>query len=185
MRADGRDRLPRERLVAAFGFVELRRKCSARSSASPSRSRSGGNAIGKHREPIHEVLAQLAVGHRLARIAVGGGDDAHPRAQLFLAADAGEAAGLQHAQQAHLHFRRHLGDLVQEQRAAFSALEAAAVHARGAGERTLFVAEELGLDQVAGNGAAIDRDERRPRHARCGRGSCARRLPFRCPIRLR
>ena len=81
----------------------------------------------KHREAIHQVFAQLAVLHRLPRIAIGGRDDAHARAQLFLAADARVAAGFEHAQQAHLHFRRHLGDFVEEQRAAFGALEAAAV----------------------------------------------------------
>ena len=82
----------------------------------------------EHREPIHQVLAQLAVADRLLRIAVGRGDDARvacassssPPTRVI-------AAGLQHAQQAHLHLRRHLGDLVEEQRAALGALEAAAV----------------------------------------------------------
>ncbi len=71
----------------------------------------------------------MAFLHRLPRIAIGRRDDAHAGAQFVLAADAREAAGLQDAQQAYLHFRRHLRHFVQEQRAAFGALEAAAMHA--------------------------------------------------------
>ena len=80
--------------------------------------------------------------------------------ELVVAADAHEAARLEHAQQVHLHVGRHLGDLVEEQRAAVGALEAAAVLPRRAGERALLVAEQLGLDQVRRDGAAVDGDER-------------------------
>jgi hypothetical protein len=80
-------------------------------------------------------------------------DHADARAKLLFAADAREASRLQHAQQAHLHLGRHLGDLVEEERAALGALEAAAVHARRPRERALLVAEELGFDEVARDGA--------------------------------
>ena len=115
-------------------------------------------------QSVHEVFAQLAFQHGLSRIAVAGGDDAHAGAQFLFTADAREATGFENAQQAHLHFRRHLDDFVQEQRAALGAFAAAAMHFRRAGERTLLVAEELRLDQVSGiapqltamNGALAD-----------------------------
>ena len=44
---------------------------------------------------------------------------------LFGAADAMEDAGLEHAQQLDLHLGRHLGDFVEEERAARGALEVA------------------------------------------------------------
>ena len=69
-------------------------------------------------------------------------------------------AGLQHAQQLDLQLQRHLGDLVEEQRAAVRALEEALVLAVGAGEAALLVAEQLALDQVRRDRAAVDRQER-------------------------
>ncbi len=48
-----------------------------------------------------------------------------------------------------------------------------------AGEAALQVAEELALHQLAGNGAAVDRDEGAPGAGRCG-GSGARPAPCRC-----
>ena len=56
---------------------------------------------------------------------MGGGDDAHIGADRLAAADGGELAFLQHAQQAGLRFRRHVADFVEEQRAAGGLLEAA------------------------------------------------------------
>ena len=46
--------------------------------------------------------------------------------QRRVAADAVVLAVREHAQQAHLQVRRHVADLVEEQRAAFGLLEAAA-----------------------------------------------------------
>jgi hypothetical protein len=54
----------------------------------------------------------------------------------------------------------HFGDFVQEQRAAFGLLEEAfAIHV-GAGEGAFDGAEELAFDQFAGQGGAVDLDER-------------------------
>ena len=97
------------------------------------------------------------------RVTVGCGDDADLRGQFLLAADARVAPGFQHPQQANLHFRRHLDDLVEKESPAGCALETTAVQADRVGEGTLLVAEELGLDQAVRNGAAIERQERRLR----------------------
>ena len=126
----------------------------------------------KDREPIHEILAQLSVAHRVPRIAIGRGDHAYLRSQLVLAADARVAARFQHAKQPNLHIGRHFADFIEEERSAGGALEAAAVHPNSARERALFIAEELRLDEVAGNGAAVHGQERDATRRRCLHGSC-------------
>jgi hypothetical protein len=64
----------------------------------------------------------------------------------------------EHAQQLYLHVGRHVADLVEEERAAMGVLEAAALLVDGAGERALFMAEQLGFEQIARDRAAIDGD---------------------------
>ena len=76
-------------------------------------------------------------------------------------ADRAHRAVLQHAQQLDLQRQRHVADLVEEQRAAVGRLEQADVRAGRAGEGALDVAEQLGLEQLLGNRAAVDGDERR------------------------
>ena len=98
-------------------------------------------------------------------------------------ADAHEGAGLEHAQQLDLQLERHLGDLVEEQRAAVGALEEALVLAVGAGEAALLVAEDLALDQVRRDRAAVDGEERAGCGAGSGRARSARRAPCRCRSR--
>ena len=54
----------------------------------------------------------------------------------------------------------HLGDFVEQQRAAVRFLELADAARDRAGERALLVAEQFGFEQVLGDRGAIDRDER-------------------------
>src|SRR5258705_10893660 len=75
-----------------------------------------------------------------------------------------EAPGLDRAQELHLAVGLHLADLVEEQRAAIGQLHETGLGADRARERTLLVAEELGLEHLARQGAAVDRHER-PRGA--------------------
>ena len=75
-------------------------------------------------------------------------------------ADALDFAGLQHAQQLRLQPDRHVGDLVEEQRALVCHLEAADAVVARVGERPLHVAEELALGDALGEAAGIHRDER-------------------------
>src|SRR6059036_1057136 len=73
----------------------------------------------EHVEPVEKVLAQLVGADGLRGHAVGGGDHAHVHLDLGLAAaDAPEAALLEHAQQLGLGVGVHLRDLVEEQGAA-------------------------------------------------------------------
>ena len=73
------------------------------------------------------------------------------------AAEALEAALLQHAQQLGLPHRRHVGDFVEEQRAAVGELDAPGLGAGGAGEGALLVAEHLRLEQRVGQRGAVER----------------------------
>ena len=55
--------------------------------------------------------------------------------------------------------RAHRADFVEEERAAVGLLEPPLARGHGAGEGAARVAEELGLEQGLGNGAAVERDE--------------------------
>ena len=76
-------------------------------------------------------------------------------------------AVLERAQQPRLQIQRQLADLVQEQRAALGALEGAGVLGVRAREGAPLVPEQLALDQVGRDRAAIEDDER-PAGARAG-----------------
>jgi hypothetical protein len=67
------------------------------------------------------------------------------RASRFVAraADARQHARFDHPQQIHLRRQRHLGDLVEKQRAAFGLLEKTRVCVQRAGERAALVSEKL------------------------------------------
>ena len=114
----------------------------------------------EHVEAVVEVLAELAVLDQLDHVAVGGGDQAEVDLHRPLGADGIDLALLQRAQQLDLRVERQLADLVEEQRAAVGLLELADAPVDGAGERALLVAEQDALDQVLGDGAAVDGDER-------------------------
>jgi hypothetical protein len=99
-------------------------------------------------------------------------------------ADAVELALLQHAQQAGLRLRRHVADLVEEQRAAVGLLEAAGARSVRAGEG----AASRGRTARSRSGRAesprmLMRDERPA--ARAGRSRAARAPPAPCRCRTR
>ena len=77
-----------------------------------------------------------------------------------LAADADDLAVLHDAQEPHLRGERELADFVEKQRAAVRLLEPALAARHRAGERSLLVAEELGIDQLRGDRAAVHAPER-------------------------
>ncbi len=77
-----------------------------------------------------------------------------------IAADRPVLALLEHAQQLGLEVGRHLANLVEQQRAPLRHLEQPFLVRLRAGEGPLLVAEQLRLDQVLGDGGAVDLDER-------------------------
>jgi hypothetical protein len=96
--------------------------------------------------------------HRLAQVAVGGGDDARRGHAALRLAHALILAVLQHAQQLRLHLQRQLADLVEEKRAVVRILEVAGLRRGGAGEGALGVAEERRLDQRRRERRAVERE---------------------------
>src|SRR5581483_3129090 len=74
-------------------------------------------------------------------------------------ADRVDLAVLKRAKQLDLHIGWQLADLVEKERSAMGLAELADVLFRRPGEGTFFVTEQNALDQIVGNGAAIDRDE--------------------------
>ena len=77
-------------------------------------------------------------------------------------------AVLEHAQQLGLHAEGHLADLVEEERPPAGQLEPPLLLPVGAGERAALVAEELALQQLLGQGGAVDGHQRAaPGRRRC------------------
>src|SRR5213079_1069266 len=108
-----------------------------------------------HRQPVIQVLAKrLRLDHGW-QVAVRGGDDPDADAHGPLPSDADHLSFLYNAEQAHLRRERELADLVQEQRPAVGLLEPALASRYGTRERALLVAEQLRVDQLRWNGAAV------------------------------
>src|SRR5262249_1342397 len=76
------------------------------------------------------------------------------------AANAGELALLQHAQQLRLEGERHVGDLVEEERPTGRGLELADPALDGTRERAALVSEQLALEELVRDGGAVERNER-------------------------
>ena len=96
-----------------------------------------------------------------------GRHDANLHAHGPLAPDPHHLAVLHHAQQSHLGGERELANLVEKERAAVGLLEPALPPGRRASEGALLVAEELRVDQLRRNGAAVDATERPVRNGDC------------------
>ena len=114
---------------------------------------------GKYVEAVVEIFAEPAGGDFRAQQPIGGRDHAHVERHGGGAADALDLPLLQHAQQLGLQRERHLGDLVEQQRAALGLFELAGMRGVRAGERALLVAKQHGFEHVLGDRRAIDRDE--------------------------
>src|SRR5262249_22974911 len=107
-----------------------------------------------------EVFAKTARGHVRAEVTVRGGDDADVDRARGVIADALVLAFLQDAEKLRLKIEREVTDLVEEDRSVRGELEASGPIARGARERAAYMPEELALEHLAGDGAAVHLDER-------------------------
>src|SRR5262249_13523023 len=111
------------------------------------------------REARIEILAEPAGGEARGEVLVGSGNDPDVDLDGVARADRPDFTFLEDAQQGDLRFLGELGDLVEEQRAAMGVAHQAVALLTGAGERAALVAEQLALDQVARQLAAVDRHE--------------------------
>ena len=88
----------------------------------------------------------MAAFDRLQRIAAAGGDHADVDGDVARAADARQRKAVpEHAQQEYLQTHRHLGDLVEEQRASLGLPEEARMDCSAPGESPVLVTEQLPL----------------------------------------
>ena len=115
---------------------------------------------GKDAQPVVEVLAERSLRNGLAQVAVGGRDDPGASPAWLVVPDALVGVLLQDAQQLHLEVEREVAHLVQEQGAARGGLEPPRPVAGRAGERAAHVAEQLALQELAGEGGGVHRHER-------------------------
>ena len=111
---------------------------------------------------------------------MGGADDPGVDRDRLAAADPLDHPLLQEAQQLDLERQRDVADLVEEQGAAMGELDLALGGLDRAGEGALLVAEQLGLEQVLGDGGAVDRDEAAAARGGSAGGRRARAVPCRC-----
>ena len=111
-------------------------------------------------EPIEQILSKPFLLDHLREILIGRGDDTNIDTDRPRRAEPLELAFLKHAQDLRLGHRGEVADLVEEQRAGVGQLEAPFLAAGGAGEGALLVAEQLGLQEILGQGGAVDGDER-------------------------
>src|SRR6185312_11921958 len=87
------------------------------------------------------------------------GNDADIHADWRLPAHSVELPFGQHAKETSLQRRRHVTNLIEEQRTAIGLLEAPATLSLGTGERALLVAEQLRFQQVSRNGGCVEGNE--------------------------
>src|SRR5215217_2477325 len=110
-------------------------------------------------EPVVEVLAEGVPLHLVLEHLVRGGDDTDVHRLAPVVADLVDDLLLERPQELHLELERHLANLAQEEGAADGRLELARLGGHRAREGALHVAEQLALQQVLGDGAAVDGDE--------------------------
>ncbi|MPM67283.1 hypothetical protein SDC9_114205 [bioreactor metagenome] len=120
----------------------------------------GGRVDGEDVETVIKVLSEALLLHHVLQAAMGGGDypDIHrhgkPPPDFF------NFPLLKHPQDFRLQRQGHVADFVQKDCAAVGQLEFAGVAAlERPGKGSLFVAEQLGFQQIVWNGRAVDADK--------------------------
>ena len=134
------------------------------------------------RQAMIEVLAEFARGDLRLDIATGRGNDAHIDRDLGRAADALEGLIDKHAQDLVLGLARHIGDFVDEQRAAvclFERADLARLRAVGFGP------EQLDFHMLGQHGSGVDDHEWPGRAVGARVDGARRRAPCRNPTSRR
>ena len=110
-------------------------------------------------QTIEEILAKQSGRHRLAQLAVAGGDDPHIQRNRLAAAQPLHLPLLQHPQQLGLQRQVHLGDLIEQQGTTLRLFKLARASLNRAGEGPLLVTEQRRLQHVLRDGGTVDGDE--------------------------
>jgi hypothetical protein len=115
---------------------------------------------GKHVEPKEKVLAEIARRHHGLEIAVSGRENPDVGGDRLIASDGEKCLLLDDLKHLDLQLQSHLSDFIQKEAASVGRHESALAFHDGAGEGSLFVAEELALEEILRQGSAVDLDER-------------------------
>ena len=109
-----------------------------------------------HVQAIEKVFPELFLSHLLFEVFVCCRHDADVGFERCGAAYPRVLALLKHAKDLALELERHVADFIQKKSSAIALLEPAGPLSDGAGERALFMAEELALEQLLRDRGAID-----------------------------
>ena len=111
-------------------------------------------------EAVKQVLAEGAVLDTLFQVLMGSRNHAHIGLDGPMTAHAVKVAVAQHPQQAGLQIKRHVANFIEEQGAAVGLFKATPAHGLCTGESAALVPEQLGLEQVLGDGRGVDGHKR-------------------------
>jgi hypothetical protein len=111
-------------------------------------------------EAVEEVFAEAALFGGGPEVDVAGGDEADVGAASARVAEATVLLLLDEAEEGDLIARGEGVDFVEEESSAFGFGDETVGSVAGSGEGSADVAEELVLDEVGGDGSAVDGDER-------------------------
>src|SRR3984957_2748321 len=112
-----------------------------------------------HVEAVEKIFAKISPGDFFFEIFVGGGDHADIDGGQFFAADRSEALFFERAQNLGLRLQAHVSDFVEKERTSAGLLEFTFFVGGCARERSFVVTEEFALDEIFGDGGAVDLDE--------------------------
>ena len=105
--------------------------------------------------PVEQVGPEQPLPHQGLQVLVGGGQEAEVHLPVVHLPQAAEALLLQGLEQLGLDLQVHVAQFVQEHGAPVGGLQQADLGVHGAGEGALLVAEQLGLQELAGEAAAV------------------------------
>ena len=120
----------------------------------------GGQAQANHIEAMVQIFAEHAVLDALLQVLMGRSNHAQVGLDRIVAAHAVKMTVAQYAQQAGLQVRRHVANFIKKQRSALGLFKAAPAHGLRASKCTAFVAEQLALQQIFGDGCSVDGNKR-------------------------
>src|SRR5581483_6198547 len=113
----------------------------------------------KHVQSVVKILPEKPGLDQVDEATVRRRDQAEVDADRPAGADRVDLAVLQRPEELDLDVRRQLADFVEKQRSAMRFAELADMLFRGAGKGALLVTKKNALDEIVGDGAAIDGDE--------------------------
>ena len=119
----------------------------------------GGEEDGDDVEAIKEIFAEISLFNFSREVTVGGGDDTDVYLDGPYAPHALKFGFLQSAEKLDLHGAGDLTDFIEKEGTTIGQLKSPRLGAHRAGEGALFVAEELTLHELFGDGCAVNLDK--------------------------